>query len=178
MTVYRPKEQIQVEPEPDQEPKHPKRYLLLLVFCTTLGLLAYWKGVDFLVPDADGNPKLAPKREEEYEKRIKRLEEAEQYALLANRNGLFPCYSCDQDTSIFLLVGHVWKYGVTVQGQKKRYTLKGLNAMGLAYEVQLKSGTTECLKAEADKIFHYPLLPENIIRVKPIKRPPGNKSDL
>jgi hypothetical protein len=178
MTVYQSKERIKITPEPKFEPKDPKKYLLFVGICITLSLLAYWKGVDFLEPDADGRPKLAPQREEEYQKRIKRLNEAEQYALLANRNGFFPCYSCEQDSTIFLLVGQVWKYGVTIQGQKKRYTLKGLNTMGLAYEVQLKSGITECLQAEANKIFNYPLLLENTTRAKPIKRPPGNKSDL
>jgi hypothetical protein len=126
MTVYTPKVRIQAEPEPDQEPNNSKKYLLLVIFCTILGFLAYWKGVDFLVPDADGNPKLAPKREEEYEKRIKRLNEAEQYALLATNSGFYPCFNCENDHTIFLNIGEVWKYGVTIQGQNRRYTASAL----------------------------------------------------
>ena len=46
-------------------------------------------------------------------------EYCEQYALLATRNGWYPCLRCNGRDSIYLFVNEVWKYGKTVMGVKR-----------------------------------------------------------
>ncbi len=166
-------------PKLQPTPQGPKKFLLFLLICGIFGLFAYWRGMDEVIIGDDGALVLSPERQDELDRRIYRLDNAEQYVLIAMYDGHYPCYNCGPDTlKIFLFAGETWKYGVTIQGQKGRYSTKKLNGMGLDYRVQLRSNIHNCLKAEAKMIFHYPLMPENIKRLRPINRPPGNKNDL
>lgn len=161
--------------EPKRNPK--KGFLLFILACCILGLVAYWEGVDFLESDDNGHPKLAPSREKRMEQRLKRLQQCEQYVVRAKVSGYYPCYNCGKDTNIFLLAGEVWKYGVTIQGEHKRYR-KWLEKKNLQYWVQYRGTIQTCLRRETLKIYKYPLLPENLRRKPPLIRPPGNKIDL
>ena len=69
----------------------------------------------------NGQPQLAEWRAKKLLKELEDLDGAEQYVLLARSNGMYPCYSCSEATSIYLQNGHIWKYGVTSKGQKGRY---------------------------------------------------------
>jgi hypothetical protein len=159
-------------------PKKPKRGLLFFIaLCSILAVLAAWKGADFLDLDEDGNLRLSSSRDDQMQQRLKRLNQCEQYVLQAKFNGFYPCYSCGVDTTIFLHAGEVWKYGITIQGEKGRYR-NWLTSLGLRYRVQYRGSIQECLRQETLKIYQYALLPENTIRTPPLIRPPGNKADL
>jgi hypothetical protein len=150
---------------------------MFLLFCGIFGLFAYWKESDFLIFDPEGEPQITPERIEKLEERKKRLQEAEQYVLRADFDAYYPCFSCPNDSMIYMLKGEVWKYGVTIQGQGKRYGFKKLKKLGLTYQVQFRSNIHECLEVEAEKIYFYPKLPENLKRNPRFMRPPGNKDD-
>lgn len=168
---------------PKKEPQAPKprKALFLFLFLSSilviLAIYAQVEDLDFLSFDAEGNAEIPPQREKLLEKRLKRLRNSEQYALRADHSGYYPCYNCGSDTLIFLYTGEVWKYGVTIRGEKGRYGAQ-LRIKRLIYQVQLRGTIYACLKAEALKIFKYPKLPENLKRTQPIIRPPGNKVDL
>lgn len=134
----------------------------------------------FLIFDELGNPSLSPKREGKLKRELDKLDEAEQYALLANNNGYYPCLSCKasgvDSIQVFLFRGEVWKYGTTTRGEKGRYrnTLVDKN---LRYTPQFVGTLADCLKQEKIKIYQYPLLPESLKRDFHLIRPPGNKQD-
>jgi hypothetical protein len=115
----------------------------------------------FLIFDSEGEPQIAPERIGKLEERKKRLQEAEQYALWADFNAFYPCFSCPNDSMIYLQKGEIWKYGITIQGRGKRYSFKKLKKLGLTYQVQFRGNIHECLAVEAEKIYFYPKLPEN-----------------
>lgn len=168
-------EPIADPPEPGKKPRRP--ILLFFLMLTILGFYTHWQGVDFLELDADGNVQLSPQRQKEMNERIERVRYAEQYKLFAVADGYYPCYNCGKDTVIFLFKGEVWKYGVTFQGSGKRYSQAWLQRMGLAYAVEYEGSVEECLVQEAQKIYSYATLLENLKRVNPLIRPPGNKVD-
>ena len=88
------------------------------------------------------------------------------------------CYNCGADTLIFLHAAEVWKYGITIQGEKGRYPNTWITALGLRYRVQYRGSIQDCLQQETLKIYQYALLPENLKRAVPLMRPPGTKVDL
>ena len=122
---------------------------------------------------------LEPERLEKLLNLFKKFDEnAEQYALVADIDGIYPCPSCSNEGTIWLFNGEVWKYGVSVNGEAGRYTIGFLRSNHLRYEMQFKGGLTECYKQEKIKIFTYPTLPENLKRGdKKLFRPPGNITD-
>lgn len=165
-------------PPAPQDPGNPRTILLLFLLCgCILAILAVWNGVDFLEQDEAGTLQLSTTREVKMQQRLKRLKRCEQYVLRTRFSGFYPCYSCGADTTIFLHAGEVWKYGITIQGEKGRYR-NWITRLGLRYRVQYRGSIQACLQQETLKIYQYALLPENIRRSKPIIRPPGNKADL
>ncbi|MEM6696816.1 MAG: hypothetical protein AAF599_00370 [Bacteroidota bacterium] len=137
----------------------------------------FYKGVDFLEQDEDGNIQISKERQEKMERELEEYENAEQYALLAERDDYYPCPSCKNRGRIFLFKGEVWKYGVTTKKQAGRYP-NGLPAENLTYLVQLRGNIYQCLAEEKRKIYQYPILPENLKRTVPSLRPPGNQRDF
>ncbi len=103
-------------------------------------------------------------------------EYCEQYALIAIKDGWFPCYNCGVAESIYLYKGEVWKYGKTCLGESERYK-SGLPTENLRFVQQFKGSEKECLIMEKEKIYNYPNLPECIKRNIFLHRPPGNKID-
>ena len=102
-----------------------------------------------------------------------------QYALVAVKDGFYPCYKC-KTARIFLKRGEVWKYGKTCIGKDKRYS--DLDERNLTFIREFKGTEKQCLIIEKQKIYNYAILPENLKRAKekgtaPLLRPPGNKID-
>ncbi len=157
------------------KPKHLglKLFFIILVFASCLFI--WMSSKDFLIWKGD-EPEIAPWRKEKLQRELDELNEAEQYVLRAKKPTFFPCFSCKNNTEIFLNPGEIWKYGVTKKGQGGRYPL-GLPAENLEYIIEFEGTFQECLKQEKLKIYHYALLPENINRKIPLIRPPGNKRD-
>ncbi len=120
-------------------------------------------------------PKLSPQDEAKLQKRLKEIDEAEQYALVATANGWYPCNHPGRAT-FYLKAGEVWKYGTTTKGQFGRYSIKYLDAINVFYIIQFQGTISECLKEEQRKLFNYPYLPENLIRPAKdrLPRPPYN----
>ncbi|MBV6442484.1 MAG: hypothetical protein DYG98_22490 [Haliscomenobacteraceae bacterium CHB4] len=69
----------------------------------------------------EGEWRLKPKREAKRDKQIKNIDDAEQNVLLAIAPGYYECLHCPSKR-IYLHTNEVWKYGVTNQGEKQRYT--------------------------------------------------------
>lgn len=126
----------------------------------------------------EGVPQLHPKRLAKLQKEEKEIDNAEQYALLAKSSGFYPCFMCSTG-EVYLFKGNVWKYGVTRKGQRGRYSQVFVSGKKLDYLVQFEGHYAQCLIEEKRKIYHYPLLPENLIRPDSVRLiyPPGNKQD-
>jgi len=146
-------------------------------FWALLVLLLVFAAKSFIEFDQDGIPRLAKWREQKLVKELEDLDGAEQYVLTAGTSGWYPCYSCLDTTNIWLNRGEVWKYGSTTKGQKGRYG-KSLKGLLLDYHIQFEGTLEACFKEEKRKIYGYAIMPENLIRPKPIIRPPGNKKDF
>lgn len=159
------------------EPKFPNGKKILLIFCAIGGIFLFYKGVDFLEKDEDGNIRISKERQEKMERELEEYEHAEQYVLLAEKDDFYPCLNCKNGGRIFLFQGEVWKYGVTTKKQTGRYP-NGLPAESLIYLVQFKGNIHQCLVEEKRKIYQYPVLPENLKRIVPLLRPPGNQRDF
>jgi len=99
-----------------------------------------------------------------------------QYALVAIKDGWFPCYNCGTADSIYLYEDEVWKYGKTCFGEKGRYP-NGLPVGNLDFIPQFSGTEKECLIMEKEKIYNYPNLPECLKRNIVLIRPAGNKID-
>lgn len=131
----------------------------------------------FVVFDEDGMPQLSELRKKKLDKELEYLESAEQYVLRAAKSGWYQCFSCESTDKIFLFAGEVWRYGYTTKGVSGRYSQKFLQVNRLIYQVQFEGTIEQCMREERVKIYNYALLPENLKRVRFLKRPPGNKKD-
>jgi len=127
--------------------------------------------------------KLSIERAAKKAREIERIEshsfkynKCEQYALVAIKDGWFPCYNCGTSDSIYLYKDEVWKYGKTCFGEQNRYP-NGLPVKNLRYEMQIEGTEKECLIMEKEKIYNYPNLPECQKRNIILLRPAGNKID-
>jgi len=115
------------------------------------------------------------KRDEALESRIERLQNAEQYALLALTDGYYTCYHCSEGR-VWLNKDEVAKYGTSINTDT-RYTKESLKEDNVYYFTQFSGTIQECLEEEARKIYLYYTLPENAVRYKSLARPPLNKID-
>lgn len=154
-------------------PGYRMRTILLLgvAFVVCMAALKWADVVEWV----DGEWRLKPKREAERDRQMKKIDEAEQYALIANVPGYYECLHCPSKR-MFLKTNEVWKYGVTNQGEKQRYTTQFFRHRQLKYVVQFSGTYSQCLVEEKRKLFEYPLLPENLARPDSLKLvlPPGN----
>ncbi|HPH54145.1 MAG TPA: hypothetical protein PLY62_08835 [Bacteroidales bacterium] len=136
-------------------------------------IVALFKATDFSSDNQE--PKLSPKEEAKLEKRLKEIDDSEQYALIAVESGYFACLHSGK-TVCYLQAGEIWKYGVTSKGEFGRYAGKFLRNHRVSYIAQFKGNMAECLKQEQIKLFNYPFLPENVARPleERLPRPPFN----
>ncbi len=158
----------------NSDPQMPGKWLLFgLIFLLAVAFI--FKN-DFLEFDENGKPIIAPYRQAKLDKELDELENCEQYALLAARDGYYPCFNCPGKSTIFLYKNETWKYGVTRKGEKDRYGTWHIDNH-LLYVTQYTGTLQECIRQEKIKIYHYPTHPENVRRPAPLIRPPGNKRD-
>lgn len=129
-------------------PGYRMRAILLLGIAFLVGMAALkWTDV---VEWVDGEWRLQPKREAERDKQMRKVDVAEQYALVANIPGYYECLHCPSKR-IFLKSNEVWKYGVTNQGEKQRYTSQFFRQRQLRYVVQFSGTYSQCLVEEKKK---------------------------
>ncbi len=124
---------------------------------------------------SDGEvPKLKPKDAARLEKKLREIDDAEQYALVARSDGLYACLN--GPPTYYLKTGEIWRYGVTTKGELGRYKGKFLIQNNVIYTVQFRGNVAECLKQEQINLFMYPYLPENLARPIELRlpRPPYN----
>jgi len=153
-----------------RDPQPKKRAGLLLLFGLALALTLVY----FSIGERDF-AQLSPQETEKLQKRLKEIDDSEQYALVAAVDGLYPCLHSGH-TTYYLKTGEVWKYGVTSKGALGRYAASFLVKNRVSYIVQFKGNFAECLKQEQIKLFGYPYMPENQIRPLALQlpRPPYN----
>ena len=128
-----------------------------------------------VVEYVNGEPQLAAKYLKEQQQKLDEPDRAEQYALLAIADGWYTCLHSGL-TLYYLRVGEVWKYGATSKGERGRYTIKFLRTNRVNYVIQFTGTLHECLKEEQRKLYDYPILPENLVRMEEnrLLRPPYN----
>lgn len=165
---------LPTDPKPGQKPDFPRWKWLsfLLTSAFFLYLALHWADV---VEWVDEQWRLKPKRKTEMERQLRRIDDAVQYALVANRAKYYGCYLCPTG-KFFLHPNEAWRYGVTYMGEQGRYPGQLLDENDLRFVIQFKGTYSECLKEEKRKLFAYPLLLENVIRPDSLKLllPPGN----
>lgn len=161
--------------KPDTDIQNTQTLLpwMLISAVVLLIVIARYSTLEF--KDENEAPVLSPKETAKLDKRLKEIDDAEQYALIASRNGWFLCNHPGR-TTFYLLAGEVWKYGTTTKGQIGRYSYKYLENANVSYIVQFQGTIAECLKEEQRKLFNYPYLPENLARPEKdrLPRPPYN----
>jgi len=157
-----------------QKPKLWKYFFLLIVFLVILlAVKEYFE--DYVIQKDDGSYELNPKIVKQLQKDTAKFRNAEQYVLVAKENAWYPCLTCPDTNMIFLFRNEVWKYGVTINNEKLRYS--GINSPqrnNLYYVPQYKGDIGECLRQERIKIMRYALLPENLKRKIKLAKPPYN----
>ena len=134
---------------------------------------------------------ISKERLEKYQENVKKIilehyfPNCEQYVLFTKYSGYYPCFECESG-KIWLNKDEVWRYGMTgIGGEDARYPGKiyykdavwFLSVKDLTYKDQVIGTHAECLLAEQQKIFSYPMLPEAVRREIKLIRPPGNKQD-
>jgi hypothetical protein len=178
-----------VELKPGSDRSTPKRIasrrnlkpslflLFLLITAAGIYLSKERKPKEDFYEIKDGEPVLAPWREEKMLRELEEIDDAVQYALVVTVTGEYPCFSCpDGQPSIYLEHGHTWKYGTTRKGETGRYRGQ-LPDSRLLFVSQFQGTYGDCLKEEKRKIYLYGILLENQERAIPLIRPPGNKND-
>ena len=130
---------------------------------------------NLVLQSAEPATRLSPKEKKKLEKRLREIDESEQYALIALTDGWYPCLHSGR-TSYYLKKGEVWKYGVTSKGEFGRYKAPFLIKNRVIYQAEFHGTFSECLKLEQIKLFNYPHLPENSARppADRLSRPPYN----
>lgn len=168
----------------DEPVKPPNAGIYLLLFVLIIGgafgayhLISGSKKSPVVI-DEHGNRVLAPHRQKKRDKELEEIDNAVQYALIARKNGYFPCYTCpDGSGRIYLYKNEVWKYGSTRKGEKGRYPKQNYGAENVQFIIEFTGTLSECLKMEKIKIYDYPLLPEAWKRDFLLAIPPGNSYD-
>lgn len=158
--------------KPENQPQTPTPLPLIVAIALILAIALVAKAS---FSGEDKTPELNPKEAEKLQKRLREIDDSEQYALIAKSNGWYSCLHSGR-TTFYLKAGEVWKYGVTSKGQFGRYAAKFLLRNNVLYDLQFKGTVSECLKQEQIKLFNYRYLPENLARLPTdrLSRPPYN----
>jgi hypothetical protein len=163
------------QPRIEKEPSEPARSGRAPFIVATLVLVAIALSTRLDLTKIGASDQLNPKEEAKLQKRLKEIDDSEQYALIAKMDGWYPCLHSERATC-YLLAGEVWKYGVTSKGEFGRYSSMFISRNNVSYFIQFKGNMAECLKQEQIKLFNYPYLPENLARPPEdrLPRPPYN----
>ncbi|TAD96636.1 MAG: hypothetical protein EAZ97_13705 [Bacteroidetes bacterium] len=164
------------------EPKKPflkPNFWKWLIFALILALLTVVmikeSFEEVTIQKSDGTYQLKANKIKQLQKDTAKFSQAEQYVLIAEEKGWYPCATCVNTDSIYLFEGEVWKYGVTINGEKGRYNgVDNLTSKKLLYVTEFRGSIEICLKLERIQIATYPLLPENLKRIVKLGRPPFN----
>ncbi len=162
------------ETQPHKPPPKKKTAIPVIVAGVLFLIVCALKWQD-VVEYVNGEAQLTEKHQKQLEKKLNEMEDAEQYALVATKDGFFPCLHSGF-VRYYLHVGEVWKYGVTTKGERGRYSSEFILNNSVAYIVQFQGTLTECFQAEQIQLFSYPVLPENLARPEMYRllRPPNN----
>jgi len=155
--------------------KKPIKFLPNIFLCL-LALILIFGAKEFIEYTEEGSAILSSERAAKLAKELEELDNAEQYVLLAAKDGYYPCFACVDKSRIFLRKGNIFKYGVTRKGEQGRYGEWHVD-QGLLYFIEFQGTLQECLREEKLKIYNYAIHPENLSRSIPLIRPPGNKQD-
>lgn len=161
-------------PQNDQTPgKILTPRLLQLVGLALCLVVALFRNIVF--EWIQGEPRLSPKDQARLERKLREIDDSEQYALIAIADGWYACLHSGRKT-FYLKTGEVWKYGVTSKGEFGRYKGGFLVSNNVSYVTEFKGTYSECLKQEQIKLFNYQFLPENLARPlgEHLPRPPFN----
>ncbi len=163
------------EIQPNNPPPKKLRSVFPAILAGALFLLVCALKWQDVVEYVNGEAQLTQKHQKQLEKKLEELEDAEQYALIATKEGFYPCLHSGF-VQYHLHVGEVWKYGVTTKGERGRYSSEFILNNAVAYIVQFKGTVSECYQAEQIQLFSYPVLPENLARPEKYRllRPPNN----
>jgi hypothetical protein len=158
-----------------RQPKPDTKKPLLFVWAGVLILIICALKWSDVIEYFNGEPRLSTKHQNQLQKKLDELDEAEQYALVARKAGYYPCLHSGH-TLYFLQPGEVWKYGVTTKGERGRYSGQFILDNSVSYIIQFTGTIGECLQAEQTQLFTYPILPENLARPEKdrLLRPPNN----
>jgi len=156
----------------------PLLFLLMTLLLFTFTILFSKRTFEeVVIYDKEGKPQLAPERLEKLKEDTTSVNKCHQYSLFATKSDWYPCYTCMDTSFVFLLRGEVWRYGKHCPKDRPRYSDDLLKSMKLKYKIEFKGNLLQCTKMEKQKIYTYPLLPENLKRKKPLGHPAGNKND-
>jgi hypothetical protein len=89
--------------------------------------------------------------------------DAVQYALVAERDGLYPTVRGDL---VELKAGEVWKYGISTD-PAGRYPVESLGTFGLVMEIQTRGTLPQVYVAEKTQLINYAISHGSL--------PPGNR---
>lgn len=155
------------------ETKSQTQPLFPFVAAFLLVAIALAYGLD--VKEKSVAPELSPQEKAKLEKRLKEIDDSEQYALITKENGWYPCLHSGR-AMCYMKAGEIWKYGVTSKGVFGRYSTAFLFKNKVSYIVQFKGNLSECMKQEQIKLYNYPNSPENLARpqLERLPRPPYN----
>lgn len=161
------------DPASESPGRHPFSLRLWAILGTFMMLCL---GLYFMY-DPEPIRDIDPERKEKLLRELHKIDNAEQYVLLAMETDFYPCLNCGNRGVIFLRSNEVWRYGVTRNGRNIRYPGLELSEARLRYVVQFRGTLAECLKQEKIKIYNYAVHPENLRRSFRLIRPPGNPRD-
>jgi hypothetical protein len=157
-----------------QKPKQHSflKYVLAIAAVSAVIYFSY----KWLKIEKSGNVELSDERLNEFLQDSAMLNDCVQYALIASKDTIYPCYSCADSLSIFLKINETWYIGETCYGEE-RYPKSYYEKMNLNFVIQHTGNKYEVLLEQKRKIYQYPLLPESQKRPFSLPRPPGNKQD-
>ena len=80
-------------------------------------------------------------------------------------------------TWVYLNAHEVYRYGERCNQNDSRYSDSKMATQNLVLVPQFHGDKKACYQEQQRKIYFYLLLPENLVRTKPLGHPPGNKQD-
>lgn len=112
------------------------------------------------------SPKPAAQDSVRLEKRLREIDESEQYALIASVNGWYPCLHKGRP-GCYLLSGEIWKYGVTSKGEFGRYSAAFLMQNKVSYVFSSGEILQSASNRNKSNYLHTPGCPKTLSGPRP-----------